>query len=383
MKITPLNVLLATTFLSTSAMAVTLEPTLDDSFISYSEGTSTDYNFTVQEADADSNLTTKYYKIDIDKDKISTSSNISWLEVDETKKDESNVVAVNLPNNQTKYFQYAYTVPTGYETITESENISVVDPTDTYTYKYVGAAINNVSGNNYGNIDKKVFLNNNVRANLENNTNNYRYLYVYGGAISNQGEIGNIIADFIGNSIEVTVSGRYSNKAYVFTYGGAIYNDGTTGNITGDFIGNHASASFSANGGAIYNYTYSSNSTSTIGNITGDFIGNYVKGTYANGGAIYNYTYSSNSTATIGNITGNFIGNYASGSSSVNGGAICNYAYSSSSTATIGNITGDFIGNYASGSNFTYGGAIYNYAEYSTVAMVGDITSDFIGNYAR
>ena len=66
MKITPLSLLLTTTFLSTSAVAITLEPTLENSAISYSEGTETDYNFTVQEADANGNLTTKYYKIDID-----------------------------------------------------------------------------------------------------------------------------------------------------------------------------------------------------------------------------------------------------------------------------------------------------------------------------
>ncbi|MBO5391814.1 MAG: hypothetical protein J6A65_08440, partial [Pseudomonas sp.] len=82
MKYNAFPILLATTFLSTSAMAITLEPTLEDGVISYSEGKETDYNFTTQEADANGNLTTKYYKIDINKDKLSTSSNISWTEVD-------------------------------------------------------------------------------------------------------------------------------------------------------------------------------------------------------------------------------------------------------------------------------------------------------------
>ena len=53
MKFNTLPILLAGTFLSTSAVALTLEPTLENSAISYSAGNSSDYNFTIQEADAD------------------------------------------------------------------------------------------------------------------------------------------------------------------------------------------------------------------------------------------------------------------------------------------------------------------------------------------
>ena len=188
---------------------------------------------------------------------------------------------------------------------------------------------------------------------------------VHGGAIYNGGTIGNITGDFIGN---------YASGYYV--YGGAIYNGGTIGNITGDFIGNYATG-FAADGGAIYN-----NSGSTIGNITGDFIGNYATASNSNaeGGAIYI------ASGTIGDITGDFIGNHASSTNSyAEGGAIYNYR------GTIGNITGDFIGNYVSGNSYAYGGAIANLGghigtpdEQTGVITEGEIkNSSFIGNYAE
>ena len=77
------------------------------------------------------------------------------------------------------------------------------------------------------------------------------------------------------------------------TQGGAIYNEGTIGDITGDFIGNYALSTSESNGypspeasgGAIYNLN------GTIGNITGDFISNYAEANVnAYGGAIYNLT---------------------------------------------------------------------------------------------
>ena len=187
----------------------------------------------------------------------------------------------------------------------------------------------------------------------------------YGGAIYNRGEIGDITGDFIGNYVSSTASGSYTAR------GGAIYNyDGTIGNITGDFIGNYASASSTknnANGGAIYN----NGTAAKLGDITGDFIGNYVSstasGSYtARGGAIYNYD------GTIGNITGDFIGNYVSSTRCyAYGGAISN------EYGTIGDITGDFIGNYVTSYRYSVsGGAIYNNGE------IGNITGDFIGNYA-
>ena len=200
-----------------------------------------------------------------------------------------------------------------------------------------------------------------------------------GGAISNRGNIDNIIGDFIGNKV----------FAVKDAFGGAIYNHGgyllygTIASITGDFIGNEVSAGNNASGGAINNFD-------DIGDITGDFIGNEVSaGNNAYGGAIGNgdgeqYYGGGN----IGNITGDFIGNYAKaaaenskeGEASASGGAIYNDEY-----GTIGNITGDFIGNYviAEGeTSIASGGAIFN-GQYRYEGTIGDITGDFVGNYAK
>ena len=173
--------------------------------------------------------------------------------------------------------------------------------------------------------------------------------YAEGGAIFNDGTIGNITGDFIGN---------YAKSENWGAEGGAINNYSEIGDITGDFIGNYASGPSYTYGGAIDN-------GGTIGNIAGDFIGNYAFGDIAALGVIYN-----SGNATIGNITGDFIGNYVSGDVQALGGVIYNQG-------TIGNITADFIGNYAQGENVAFGGAIYN------EGTIGNITGDFIGNYAK
>ena len=137
----------------------------------------------------------------------------------------SAVIAVRLPNDQTKYFQYTYTKPDNY-TVTNTR-------------------INDTLGN--ANVTNVVF-------------NGISSSEGYGGAIYNTQDNGdvNINADFIGNSATFVGS----------AYGGVIYNDdsGIIGNITGNFIGT-SSASPYFYGGVIYN-------DGTIGNITGDFIRN-------------------------------------------------------------------------------------------------------------
>ena len=189
--------------------------------------------------------------------------------------------------------------------------------------------------------------------------NHVRTGYSQGGAIWNQGKIGNIIGDFISNSTSEEGGAIYNYDYSTIgnitgdfignsgSYGGAIYNKTRIGDISGNFIRNSATSS---DGGAIYN------NNSTIGNITGDFISNTAS---YEGGAIYN-------NGTIGNITGDFINNTAD-----YGGAIYN-AFSS----TIGNITGNFIGNLGVSSDYSGGGAIYN--DYNST--IGDITGDFISN---
>ena len=336
---------------------------LPASSFSYAEGTETDHNFVVQEADQDGQYSKKYYKVVLNTDKLSTSDGIAWSEVDSGS--TTGNIEINLPNENTPTTLY-YTIDISKYVSNVSngrlDNLTgnVGSETEKVLFKDLnqisdssaayGGAIHNSSDGGYS-----------IYADFIDNYTKSGYSDAQGGAIYNDsGTIGDITGDFIGNSS----SSNYSSPYYIYSArGGAIYNDGTIGTITGDFIGNHASSSGDGEtqGGAIYNY-------GTIGDITGDFIGNHVSSSSesreAQGGAIHN-------SDTIGNITGDFIGNYVSSSSSFSaeGGAIHN-------DGTIDNITGDFIGNHASSvSGNAQGGAIYNYG------TIGDITGDFIGNY--
>lgn len=182
--------------------------------------------------------------------------------------------------------------------------------------------------------------------------------YNIGGAVANDGSIGDIVADFIGNSI----NGNNRTTAL----GGAIYNTNKINSITGDFVGNSTTGNYAV-GGAIYNSTNGNTGrTPEIGAIKGNFIGNTAS---SDGGAIFNNTYyNSNVIAKISSIEGDFIRN----SSGRFGGAIWN-------NGTIGDIKGNFIENTAQ-----RGGAIYNVkANYNTpeIPIIKSITGDFIGNH--
>ncbi len=238
-----------------------------------------------------------------------------------------------------------------------------------------------------------------------------------GGAIYNDGSIGEISADFTGNSATLyggaiynaseieSISGSFTSNTS--DYGGAIYNTSEIGTISGDFTSNSSTnyggaiyndsdadilsiedAEFASNeaerGGAIFN-------AGTIWSISGtEFAEN--EANYINGGAIYNggdivqisgTTFSGNkatdcfggaifnsSNGTIGAIAeGEFVGNYVEADEAA-GGAIYN-------TGTIDSIGGDFTGNYAEGDSTAAGGAIYNEGTIDT------ITADFTGNYAE
>ncbi|MBP3546654.1 MAG: hypothetical protein J6K16_05955, partial [Alphaproteobacteria bacterium] len=396
---------------------------IPNSAFSYGEGSETDYNFKLQDVDNESNIVTKYYKINLNPDNFSASPNISWTEVDETKKDESNVVTVQLPNNQTKYYQYAYTMPSNYtETSTRTNSISNTESVTNKVFKN----IENSSYNKYGGAVYNGYDNYTTGINSDFINNNTSH---GGGAIANEAGVtsysaflGNITGNFIGNSASdggaVYTYARDSSSTakidyikgnfisnYASSQGGAIYNysylstfRSNIENIMANFVGNYASSE----GGAIYNYH------STIGNISGNFIGNYAASYYGTGGAIYN-------DGVIGNITGDFIGNYAQSTNSqamggaiyngsridnmaiinnITGDFINNYVYSTKSIAyggaihnegggSIGNITGDFIANYAlSADSYSYGGAIYNDVSSNNVINIGDITGNFIANYA-
>ena len=348
---------------------------IPNSVFEYAEGTKDDYNFTVQEADAEGNLTDKYYKINLKPENFSTSKSITWTEVPEAQKDDkdddlsdgkvSAVIAVRLPNDQTKYFQYTYTKPDNY-TVTNTRindtlgnaNVTNVVFNGISSSEGYGGAIYNTQDNRDVNINADFIGNsatfvgsayggviyNDDSGIIGNITGNFigtfsASPYFYGGVIYNDGTIGNITGDFIRNS---------AASSSAVSSGGAIDNRGTIGDITGNFIRNSATSSSMSNGGAIYN-------KSTIGDITGNFIGN----TAGKGGAIFN-------SGTIGDITGNFIANYAS----IIGGAINN-------GSTIDSITGDFIGNYSSNSHGYggWGGAVYN------SGTIDSIAGDFIGNH--
>ena len=348
------------------------------SVFSYAEGTENDHNFVVQEADKDGNITKKYYKIVLKTNEIGTSEAIKWS----TNADgATGSVEVKLPNSDTPTTLY-YTIDSD-KYVTESgrlDNLTadVGSATEKVLFKDLnqisdssevkGGAIYNTSNGGY-NIYAD-FIGNYVSSTATTTSSSYTKAYAYGGAIYNDGVIGNIIGDFIGNYVSATTTSSSYTKAYA--YGGAIYNDGVIGNIIGDFIGNYASATSTSSSGA-YAYGGAIYNSGTIDNIIGDFIGNKVA---AYGGAIYN-------DGVIGNIIGDFIGNRADFS----GGAIYN-----DKDGSIGNITGDFINNdigvidnYGSIGNIT-GDFIENYSDsYGSIyndekGTIGNITGDFIGN---
>ncbi len=296
--------------------------------------------------DAEGNLTTKYYKIDLKPEAFSTSKNISWLAVGEDQKDATDVVAVQLPNDQIKYFRYTYTQPEG-RTVYNTKPTSLTGTDIDADFIGIGSS----SSRNHGGAIS------NGGATIGNITGDFIGNYVLcpscsGGAIYNNGTINSIAGDFIGN------------YAYENSKGGAIYNAGTIGDITGNFIGNYAEDDYS--GGAIYN-------SGTINNITGNFIGNYMT---VYGGWLTASASVIHNGGTINNITGDFIGNHSANA------VIINYA-SNKNKSIIKSINGNFINNV----NSSDGGVIdvsYSYSDThsaeSSNSFIGDITGNFINN---
>ena len=219
---------------------------------------------------------------------------------------------------------------------------------------------------------------------LENVSFNETKVSGSGGAIYNQGVIGNPE-----NPDETALSGSFTkNEAYdtdliTSNYGGAIYNNGTITKLYADFTENKSEKGY---GGAIYNNdtiisiaggTFTQNSAyqggaiynnDTITALSADFI--YNKASYSGalyypeGGAIYN-------NGTIETIKGNFTNNVVNGNVTLGlynpaGGAIYN-------EGTINRVEGKFTGNSVNG----YGGAIYN-SNFHTIK----ITANFINNYS-
>ncbi len=227
-----------------------------------------------------------------------------------------------------------------------TKEATVLSSPVTFTYKYDSTVLQNERLENTTDISSNPLAGNFVGQESQSTP------FYNGGAIENDGTIGNINSNFI------------ENKAYY--YGGAIYNSGDIGDITGDFVGNSTKGYSSDTGGAIYN-----DSDSTIGNINGSFIGNKALNA---GGAIYN-------NGTILDITGDFIAN--------NGRALENYN-------KIDNITGDFISNSLGGlysgrsgniisvnSNFISNSTEYSGSGLNNGGTIGSVTGVFAKNYSR
>ena len=342
-----------------------------ESAYSITQGTEDDYNFTTQAFDSSGNLTTQYYKIDLNLKDISPEG-LTWEEVSSSG---VNTVDVTLPNNETRHFHFTYKTPDDY-TLDASHldashvGLIIKKEDDIYNMNYIrnntyfrnNLNLDHVTGNfmgnygygglsNYGTIDYLIsnFIANNMTGD--------------GAGVYNSGTLRYIVGDFIGNYTDDNPYGRGSN-------GGGIYNDnGFIGHIVSDFIANHSSSS----GGGIYNQS------GTIESIDGNFIGNYsydlgLQGDngLANGGAIYN------GSGTIEQINATFIGNYSESNSSnrisySRGGAIYN------NDGQINIINSSFYNNYAKAQTDAKGGAIYTFKDMNVSADNG--VSTFQGNY--
>ena len=350
---------------------------LPDSAYSFVEGNKDDYNFTIQETDETGQLVTRYYKVNINTDALSSAQNISWQNVGENEKNDPQVISVTLPNNRVNYLKYTYSQPEN-RTVYNSRQTALNGDQEADFVNSSHQAADNVQG---GAVYNQKTLGNLTGSYIGNSVKSTGGT-ANGGAVYNlksQGRIGRITGDFIANRAESTggttnggavnnngtitaISGNFignyaENKEGKYgAYGGALYTNGVINEVAGNFVGNHVSGN-NAYGGGVYNYA-------DIGSLTGDFIGNYVKSPqrYAVGGAIYNYD-------TIGNINGSFRNNYAFGKTA-NAGAIYNYG-------NIGDITGDFVGNYVqTTSKEAFGGAVYNQKN------IKSISGSFLGNHA-
>ena len=337
-----------------------------ESAYSITQGTEDDYNFTTQAYDSSGNLTTQYYKIDLNLKDISPEG-LTWEEVSSSG---VNTVDVTLPNNETRHFHFTYKTPDDYTLDASHVGLIIKKEDDIYNMNY---------------IRNNTYFRNNL--NLDHVTGNFMGNYGYGG-LSNYGTIDYLISNFIANNKTGDGSGIYNSGTlrYIFgdfignytaadSYGrgcngGGIYNDnGFIGHIVSDFIANHSSSS----GGGIYNQS------GTIESIDGNFIGNYsydlgLQGDngLANGGAIYN------GSGTIEQINATFIGNYSESNSSnrisySRGGAIYN------NDGQINIINSSFYNNYAKAQTDAKGGAIYTFKDMNVSADNG--VSTFQGNY--
>ena len=240
-----------------------------------------------------------------------------------------------------------------------------------------GGAIFNDYDSTIGSIENTVFDGNKVEADES----------AYGGAILNEGEIGNISGEFKNNS--VMAYGYWAEGGAI----GAV--DGSIGDINANFSNNYAQANNGlAMGGAI------AVETSYYGNMIGNFAGNYAKGSDAYGGAIF---LTSDSRVKPTTISGTFSGNYALATgdswSRAYGGAIYNGWSQMAGSLALANtpttyqevryvptiVNSSFINNYAKAegeNSYARGGAIYTIKDLDIIANNG-YKSVISGNYVE
>ena len=262
-----------------------------------------------------------------------------------------------------------------------------------------------------------------------------------GGAIYNEGSLGDIIGNFIGNYAKIEramlpsfyiKSDAYNSSIAILAMGGAIYNSNSIDSITGNFVSNnvynehHTSIGYPyvgsnpeiqsslttyAAGGAIYNgilnhNEINSNVTASIGSISGIFVDNFVynvstfmldpkNGTFAPGGAgdcFSDARHHAFGGAIYNGLAGIENSNeaYSASIDSIEGEFTGNYAHMknyASRLSTLSNNGSGFADQISLMRSYAFGGAIYNGVDYITEsgsisAVINYIGGDFSGNYA-
>ncbi len=166
----------------------------------------------------DDTLTETYYKVNVADNYGSgdKSAYFKWSEEDGKRK----LVEVSSSNEAdiaVKYGKNAYK-----ETFeNKNQEYSVTDPSWEYWYSSGGAAFYNGYGEEYGDISDVLYSGNHEDTTFVNNTGADKSIHLYGGAVSNQGTIGNVVADFVGNYIN---GEALSSKAQIHGSGGAVNN---------------------------------------------------------------------------------------------------------------------------------------------------------------
>ena len=384
-----------------SCVAISAPTVAKSNVINVSAGNSSDYSYITKVINSDDSLSSVYYKLNINKDELSSSQNIIWNLG--TSADTNKNFTITLPQNDNKNYFYTLSVPQDYANPTAINTSKSSDGSSYKNEDVIGGLYMNNSAETSVN---KVYLTNNyvTASRIQKGHSSYDY-ELRGGTIYNVGTLNGVNADFDNNYMTLSNSSS-ENTSDASVDGGSFYNANvvTGTGITGNFINNYVTGTAYApetssshvrtfaRGGAIVN-------SGTINKINANFINNYAMSTaigagynygYTEGGAIWNVSdkeTSQTSGAVIDLIEGKFIGNRAIASYGAYGGAIVNGTPSATSQykAVITKINADFfnnqakIENKAGKENYTwgvYGGAIYNFHTIDT------IEGNFVNNSA-